>query len=209
METTDRQEARQRITQKLKWPFKLPAWILAVVAVAVILVGVVALPAARQGRQSPEVITVSTLREIVNVSKLSTYTAVYNGIAQVMNEEDPEEIDYYVSYEAKVYAGIDFETIEIQVDDEEKMIYVELPEVDITKVDVDIASMDFIFYNDKANASTVSQEAYRACEIDAQEESEKQMAIYELARQNAYNVLTALIKPLIEQVDAEFGLSVI
>ena len=208
METTDRQEKQQRKPQNRKLQFKFPAWVLVVVA-AVIVVGAVALPAARQGQQSSKVITVSALQEIVNVSELSTYTAVYNGIAQVMNEQDPEEIDYYVSYEAKVYAGIDFETINIRVDNAEKMIYVEIPEVDITKVDVDIASMDFIFYNDKANASTVSQVAYRACEADAQAESETQMVIYELARQNACNVLTALIKPIVEQVDAEFGLSVV
>ena len=53
METTDRQEARQRITQKLKWPFKLPAWILAVVAVAVILVGVVKAGSRRKSLRFP------------------------------------------------------------------------------------------------------------------------------------------------------------
>ena len=37
-------------------------------------------------------ITESTLREIINVSELSTYTAVYNGIAKVPNPDKPEEI---------------------------------------------------------------------------------------------------------------------
>ena len=40
-----------------------------------------------------EIITVSTLQKIVNVSELSTFTAVYNGIAQVENEKDAEKID--------------------------------------------------------------------------------------------------------------------
>ena len=80
--------------------------------------------------------------------------------------------------------------------------------MEITKVDVDIASMDFIFYDNKANASTVSQTAYKACEADAQQESASQEAIYKLARQNACNVLTALINPIVEQMDAEFRLSI-
>ena len=194
--------------QPIRLNLRIPRWVWIVLAIAVIAGIFGTVSAGKRSKQPPEVITVSTLQEIVNVSELSTYTAVYNGIAQVMNEAEPEQTDYYISYEAKVYAGIDFEAIQISVDDEAKMIYVKLPEVTITKVDVDIASMDFIFYNNSANTSTVSQAAYKACEADAQRESAKQEDIYELARQNARNVLTALIDPLVEQVDAEYGLSV-
>lgn len=194
---------------KNKWNLKIPVWAVAAVAIAVVFCLVVGVPVIQQGNTGPEVITTSTLQEIIGVSELSTYTAVYNGIAQVMNEKDPEDIDYYVSYEAKVYAGIDFEAINFRVDNDAKIIYMELPEVAITKVDVDIASMDFMFYDNKANASTVSQAAYKACEADAQQESASQQAIYELARQNACNVLTALIDPIVEQLDDGFRLSVV
>ena len=200
METEHQRETRRRL--------RLPAWLLAGIAAAAVAAAVFVLPAGERQEKPPEVITVSTLQEIVNVSELSTYTAVYNGIAQVMNGEDPEKTDYYVSYEAKVYAGIDFEDIGIAVDDEAKAISVEIPEVTITDVIVDIASMDFIFYNDKANASTVSQQAYKACEEDARQESREQEAIYELARQNAANVLRALIEPIVDQTDGGYSLSV-
>ena len=73
-----------------------------------------------------DVITVLTLEKIIKVSELSTFTAVYNGIAQVMNEEKIDEIDYYVSYEAKVNAGIDFDKITIAIDDTEKTINISL-----------------------------------------------------------------------------------
>lgn len=166
------------------------------------------LPVVRQKNQ-PEVITVSTLQKIINVSELSTYTAVYNGVAQVMNEENPDEIDYYVSYEAKVYAGIDFEKINISIDHEEKVIRLEIPEISITDVTVDISSMDFIFYNEKANEAAVSQDAYRACEEDAKRESQNQKDIYLLAKQNAGNVLTALIAPLVDQMNGDYQLIVV
>ena len=152
------------------------------------------------------VITVLTLEKIIKVSELSTFTAVYNGIAQVMNEEKTDEIDYHVSYEAKVNAGIDFDKITIVIDDTEKTINITLPEVYITDINVDIASLDYIFLNDKANVSTSSQKAFKACEADVRTESEQQKAIFELATQNAKNILTALTRPIIEQLDAEYTL---
>lgn len=159
-------------------------------------------------KPEPEVITVSTLEKIINVSELSTFTAVYNGIAQVMNEKKPNETDYYVSYDARVDAGIDFEKIVITVNNDEKTINIDIPKVYITDVNVDISSLDFIFYNKKANTSTVTQEAFKACEDDVRAESEHQDAIFELAQQNAKNVLIALTKPIVEQLDAEYTLVV-
>lgn len=194
---------------------KPQSWLMIAGAVLVIVAAVFTLfRITGEDRSQPEVITVSTLEKIINVSELSTFTAVYNGIAEVMNEKKPEEIDYHVSYEAQVDAGIDFEKIAISVDNEAKTITVDIPEISITDIRVDIASLDFIFLNDKANASSVTQEALKACEDDVQREideqqretDEQQPTIYDLAKQNAENVLTALIHPMIEQLDAEYTL---
>ena len=157
-------------------------------------------------KPEPEIISQSTLEKIINVSDLSTFEAVYNGIAKVENEEDPEEIDYYVSYDAKVKAGIDFEKVDIAVDNENKIITVTVPEIKITDVNVDIASLDYIFFNDKANTATVSEEAYKKCIEDVKNESNNETAIYELADQNAHNIIKALINPFVEQLDAEYEL---
>ena len=157
-------------------------------------------------KPEPEIISQSTLEKIINVSDLSTFEAVYNGIAKVENEEDPEEIDYYVSYDAKVKAGIDFEKVDIAVDNENKIITVTVPEIKITDVNVDIASLDYIFFNDKANTATVSEEAYKKCIEDVKNESNNETAIYELADQNAHNIINALINPFVEQLDAEYEL---
>lgn len=187
----------------------VPLWgIGALVLAAVLVVAFVVTPAARSGKKQAEIITVSTLQDIIDVSELSTFTAVYNGIAQVMNEEDPETVDYYVSYEAKVNAGIDFEKVGIELDEEAKSIRITVPPVELTEVNVDIASLDFIFYNQKLNTSTVTETAYKACEADVEKESREQQAIYELAEQNAKNVLTALVKPIVDQSDTEYSLIV-
>lgn len=155
-----------------------------------------------------EVITVPVLEKVINVSELSTFTAVYNGVAKVMNEENPNEIDYYVSYEAKVKAGVNFDDVSISIDQEKKNIVIKVPRIDINEIFVDIGSLDYIFVNNNANEFSVSQEAFKACEIDVKKESEQQEEIYELAEQNARNILTALIRPLVEQLDEEFNIVV-
>ena len=157
---------------------------------------------------APEVITVSTLEEIVHVSQLSTFTSIYNGVAQVANERNSDKIDYYVAYEATVYAGINFDEVVISVDHEAKRVAVTVPEVYIIKTLVEITSLDYIFLNEKANTSTVTQAAYIACQNDVDAECQQQSAICDLARQNAVNVLTALIEPFVEQLDDEYTVTV-
>ena len=57
-----------------------------------------------------------------------------------MNDKTPEETDYYVSYDAIVYAGIDFKDIVISVDSASKTINIGIPKVYITEIKVDISS---------------------------------------------------------------------
>lgn len=175
-----------------------------VIAAVVILVAIAAIAVLLQtsGREEPQpqVFNKSTLERIINVSELSTFTAVYNGIARVANEKKPEKIDYYVSYEATVNAGIDFRAVDISINEEQKTITLKVPEAHITNQSVEMSSLDFIFLNQKADKSGVTEAAYKACEEDVRQESEQQTAICELAKQNAENVLKALTKPIVDQL---------
>jgi hypothetical protein len=161
-----------------------------------------------KGGKGEEIVTVSTLEKIIKISELSTFQAVYNGVAKGMNEKSPDQLDYYVSYNAKVYAGFDFEKVEIAMDEDEKKIIVTIPEIEITDINVDIASLDYIFINEKANKSTVSGKAYKECKADATNESENVAAIYDLAEQNAKNIMKALISPFVEQLDSNYELEI-
>lgn len=195
----------------MKKLFKKRKFIVGLIAIFVLLAvaGFVIIPKVTEKQENNrEVLTTTTLKEIINVSELSTFTATYNGVAQVMNKEKPDQIDYYVSYEATVMAGIDFDKVIPEIRDEEKVIRIPMPPVYITNVDVDIDSLDYIFLNSKANAVSVSQEAYKACVADAQNESEQQEAILDLATQNAKNSLTALTRPIIEQLYADYTLEI-
>lgn len=187
------------------WKKVVPLIVLTILVLAVVITLVLSFN--QKSENKAEVVTISTLEKIINVSKLSTFTSVYNGIAQVNNENSPEKIDYYVSYEARVNAGIDFDQVSITIDDE-STIHIHLPPVHITDIEVDIGSLDYIFLDNSKNASTVSQQAYLACEADVKEESENQDAILDFAEQNAKNILTALTRPVIEQLDESYTLVV-
>ena len=179
------------------------------IAIMLAVVIIVLLAVSMSSKKSePEIISKSTLEDIINVSDLSTFEAVYNGIAKVTDEDNPEKVNYYVSYDAKVKAGIDFEKVDITVNTDEKIITVMLPEIKITDVNVDITSLDYIFENEKANTETVSEEAYKKCIEDVTSESNSEDAIYELAEQNARNIVEALISPLVEQLDSEYRLEI-
>lgn len=162
----------------------------------------------KNSRKKLEIITKSNLEKIINVSDLSTLEAVYNGIAKVTNNEEPDEVNYYVSYDAKIKAGIDFQQVDINLDNEKKVIKVKIPEIKINDINVDIASLDYIFMNDKANTETVSEQAYEKCIEDVTSEVDTEDAIYELAKENAQNIIEALIKPFINQLDAEYKLEI-
>lgn len=180
-----------------------------IVMVAVIMVSLaVSITSKTSSKSEPEMISKSTLEKIINVSDLSTFETIYNGIAKVADADNPKKISYYVSYDAKVKAGVDFEKIDITVDADEKIITVTLPEVKITDINVDIASMDYIFENSKANTETVSEEAYKKCIEDVTNESSSEDAIYELAGQNAQNIVEALLSPFVEQLDSEYQLEI-
>lgn len=198
------QEKRQKQIVWIK-ESKGPA-IIAGVLLAVVIVLFALFQVGGTKEHEAEVTVVSTLERIINVSDLSTFTAVYNGIAEVPNERNPDKVDYYVSYEARVEAGIDFSAVEISM--ENGVITVDIPNVKINDIIVDISSLDFIFFNNKANQSTVTQQAFKACEEDARTESESQEAILELAQQNASNIVTALVKPMIDQLGEGYSLVV-
>lgn len=182
--------------------------VLVLLAIVALIFAVVLAQEDTPQENQPQIINKSTLEKIINVSDLSTFEAVYNGIAEVMNGDKPEQIDYYVAYDAKVKAGIDFENVKIEVDDENKVIVVTLPEIKITDVEVDITSLDYIFLNEDANTPTVSEEAYRKCIEDVQNESNSENAIFELAEQNARNIVEALLRPFVTQLDENYQLRI-
>lgn len=74
------------------------------------------------------------------------------------------KIQYYVSYEATITAGFDFDQLTISVNQDNKSIVITIPKVDIdynNDINVNPESFGYLFVNDKANEETVSAEALK------------------------------------------------
>lgn len=206
-EQTNSVEKKDSKLKKLlkKMPVKvkmiLALVLVAVLAIAVIWVGSV-ISNLKNEDVEPEIDVSTTLEKMVKTNDLSTFEAVYNGIAEVKNEEKPEKIDCYVAYEAKVKAGIDVQKVEITLNEEEKTISVKLPKVVITDTEVDIGSLDYIFENKKINKEGIAAVAYKASIDDVNNEAKTKDAILELAKGNVQNIIKALISPFAAQYDS-------
>ena len=189
---------------------KLRKWMMILIVVLAAAVAVLVAQRVNEHRKKPEpqVLTVSTLTDMIPVSDLSTVTSTYNGVAEVMNEKNPDKLDYYVAYEAKVQAWVNFDELQPEIDEASKTVTIRVPDAYFKKANVDMASLDFMFNNKKADTSGVTERAYKACQEDADRECSCSEAILELARENAVNAVEALTRPLVEQLYPEYTLVV-
>ena len=85
--------------QKKKLSGPKVKYIIGIAMLAVVIIVLLAVSMSSK-KSEPEIISKSTLEDIINVSDLSTFEAVYNGIAKVTDEDNPEKVNYYVSYDA-------------------------------------------------------------------------------------------------------------
>ena len=152
-------------------------------------------------------ITQTSLDKIIEINQLSTVDYTYNAVVKVYDEEK-KDLKYYVAYEGIVTAGIDFEKIDIAVNEEQKKVIIKIPDVEIHDVNVNMGTMEYIFAKDKYETETVSQEAYKASTVDLQERVKQEKDLHEMAKENAIASVRALFVPWIEQIDKEYTVEV-
>ena len=195
---------------------KLVKWVI-ILAVVVIVV-IVGYKLARQlgwfglkPKVETTILTSSQLEEVLQIDDLSVCSITYNGVAEVPQKKHPNKVAYYVSYEAVAKAGLNMEDIKVQIDDnvgegQPKKIIVTLPEIEVKEINVDMASLDYMFVKKSANTADVSEEAYAACIADAGEECRGNEGLLKMARENAEDVVKALTNPIIENQDEPYDL---
>lgn len=149
----------------------------------------------------------ATIEKVFEINELSTAEYVYNSIARAY-EEDGTTIKYYVAYEGTIKAGIDFSQIEVKVNDEEKLITLSVPEVEIQEATVNPGTLEFIFVDKKSETETIHQEAFDLCQKDLKEKADNETDILTLARANAETMVRALIEPWVMQVDSSYKIEV-
>lgn len=148
-------------------------------------------PMWESGRETS--VTVSTLKDAVNISELSTAQFTYNGIAEVYKDKSKKKVACYISYKAKVRAGIDMSKVEFEINEENKTVKPILPEITVVPDINDEASLSFI--PDDANIEL--KEALEVCEDDAKEEALKSEKLMESAQENLHSIIEALLYPIL------------
>ena len=183
--------------KSINWKKTLPVLAL----LAVIILGAIFIPEMiKKNQKEVNINTVSTLHKIIDVNELSTSECVYNGVVKVTDENNPEKIDYYISYEAKVKAGIDIDKVDITMDSENKVITITLPEIKINDIVVDETTFDYIFNNNRKDELGQTAVSLKLCKEDVVNEIENIDVVYDLARQNAVNIVKGLVSPFVESL---------
>lgn len=142
-----------------------------------------------------EIITESNLMEAIDVSELATSEFIYNGIAEVYTNDKNEKIEYYIRYDARVRAGIDIKNVDFNIIQEENIIEVTLPKVEIfTPPSINPDSLSYI----PSEKTYELKEVLETCEADVIREAEGATELKTSATENLQAVIEALLKPIIE-----------
>ena len=179
--------------------------VLGIIAVICVIV-LIAIIVPNKGGQMTT-ISEASLEKVIEINELATVDYTYNAIATAYAENN-ETIKYNVAYEGVVNAGIDFKKIDIQLNEEEKVIKITLPPVEIQDIRVDSGTLDYIFIKDKYETETISEEALRICKADLEKRVSEEDLLKTAAKENAVESIKALFAPWIEVMDADYTVEI-
>lgn len=164
---------------------------IAIIAIAVILL-IAFLPGAINSGKKGTTLSVVSLKQAVNISKLSTAEFAYQGITEKLNDQGKAE--YHISYKTTVTSGIDMESIEFKIDHEKRTVTPVLPEVSVYDPVIDETSIDYL----PKSANIDLREVIELCKQDALSEIEQAPVLKETATNNMRSTIEALLIPLLE-----------
>ena len=79
-------------------------------------------------------------------------------------------------------AGIDFGKVKYDINEEEKIIRITIPEVEYTEKTVSPGTLEYIFKDKKSETENVYREAFELCKQDLAGRTDKEEKIFQLAR---------------------------
>ena len=157
-----------------------------------------------------EVTTISEaqIEEVFEINELQTADYIYNAVTRVY-DTDGKTLKYYVAYEGKVTAGIDFSNVQVQVDEDSKTINISLPKVTVQDAIVEAGTLEYIFEDEEYNTDDVFKEAYTICQKDLDKRAVSEGKLLNIAKENAKQVVEAMIAPWVEQIDSTYSLNIV
>lgn len=147
------------------------------------------------------------IEDVIRISELQTMEYSYDAICRV---EDNGTTVYYIAYESTVSLGIDTSDITFAYgDDNNKIITIVLPPVQILDTNVDAGSMDYIFIDPAYNNSAASVTAQQFCEADVAIKISEDETMFASAMDNTEAEIRALTEPLVEQIYPDYELVIV
>ncbi|MBR5617139.1 MAG: DUF4230 domain-containing protein [Oscillospiraceae bacterium] len=168
--------------------------------VAAIIISIVIGLAAVGAFNAPEetVITSSTLTEVIRTAKLTTAEYIQHGIAKAHIEGTK---DGYILYYAIVRANVDMAEITFDINHNEKIVTVVVPERFTFDVELlEDKDHKFRYYPKKKDDWTATDVAY-ICETDAKQKAEDNAELSRRARESLVNALENLLYPILTSKD--------
>lgn len=197
----------ESIKKKLKISKKTKT-ILLTISCTLIILAIVSIIFKKGEPPKLKTIAESTLKEIIEINDLQTVEYNYNAIATKYTNKKKDTPKYHVAYEGIVKAGINFKQIKIEVNEEEKIVLIELPKVEIQEVEVKEETMDYIFEKQKYETEDIIKEATKLCKDDLEKRTENEDLLLETARENAISTIEALFSPWIKSIDNEYKVEI-
>ena len=134
----------------------------------------------------------SQLIEALDIAELSTSEFIYNGIAEVYDDED-KKVLYSIAYNSTVKVGIKMSDISFEIDEANKTVKPVLPPVAIQTPIVDPASIDYIPNDPKVDLKV----SLSACKENTRQEAEQSEKLIHLAEENMKSIIAALLTPVL------------
>ena len=156
------------------------------------------------------VVATPDLEEVIRLYNLQTLNYHYNSICHIYADDDEEgDVLYHISYEGTVVLGIDMSEITCEIDDVNKVVRVNLPQVEIQDSHVNPGSLEYIFADDSANNSQTGTQALSRCTEDFESKINNETVMFDLARESCDSGVRALCAPIVEYYFEGYELEIV
>lgn len=181
-----------------------PKFLIVLAVVLIVCIGLVLYTKNKNSQKKDEggKVTTVTQSELMDVIKKSDlYTAEYPYNSYTVATGTDGKPDYYVAYKGTVKAGFDVNDVQVQVNNDQNLIVITLPEISVKEINVD-PDIETIDMRKHGSQETEAEEAYNLAVADLKKKASDNPDILSAATDNAKMVEKQLVEPWVNQVDS-------
>jgi predicted nucleic-acid-binding protein len=153
-------------------------------------------------KKTTKTVVSSMLTDQKIVNQLSTLVIPYGGVYEETNSEEKIK---YIAYSGTITYGIDFSKLDVSYNEDEKIITVHIPDINLTKVFVEPKSLSSIPEGSIDDLRT----RLSKCENDLREKfNNKDDEMIKFAHESARETLLNFLNPIVDSVGDGYKIQV-